>query len=114
MADTTLVRHWMGWSEEEIMRSWRDGHGGYDEEVVRMQNRLQDGILDGIAKRASDGDITAFEWLDDRGLISSEGRTSQMQIILQAIANRARKGDMDAIEWLQSKGRIELPSKTTD
>ena len=110
MVERNLVNHWMGMSKEEITEAWdTNQRERFDELMVSQQQQLEETIVKGIESRAKAGDVTAFEWLESRGLISGEGRRRDRAIMLEHIANRAMKGEMDAVEWLEKRGHIKLP-----
>ena len=113
MVARNLVYHWMGMSKEEITQYWdTNQRERFDEVMASELQQLEDAIVEGIKRRARAGDITAFEWLESRGLISGEGRRRDSAIMLEHIANIARKGEMDAVEWLEKRGLIKLRDTT--
>ena len=113
MVKTTLVRHWMGMSKEEITQGWTEDEQGRFEELIKAwQEHLEKTIVENIDMRAQKGDIDAVEWLVDRGLLIEDGWKGDWKGRLKAIAGRARAGELDAVEWLEKRELIELPSKT--
>ena len=112
MVSANLVWHWLGMPEEEITANWdRDERERFQEIMENEQQRTVTNILDGIQKRAQDGDVAAVEWLEQRGFLDGdEGpRRKMVQSIYRAVTGRAEKGELDAVEWLEKHGLIELP-----
>lgn len=116
MVSRSLVRHWMGMSREDIIATWqakrRHESEQFEEIIQNLQERLEETIVENIEGRAKKGDIAAFDWLEERGLIAEEGRLSDKFVMMEAIANRARLGEMDAVQWLEKRGHIKLPATT--
>ena len=116
MVHRSLVRHWTGMSKDDIITErWTpEQREGFDEFMASSQQQIEEAIVESISRRAKGGDTNAFDWLESRGLISKEGRRSDMFVMLEHIAKQAEDGELDAVEWLEKRGLIKLPSKTTD
>ena len=75
MTSSVLKRHWHGASAQEIGESMQIPRSA--EQVEKMIGtdikKLRDEIIEGIIKRAKDGDPAAVEWLESRGFISKIG-----------------------------------------
>ena len=72
MSYGTLIQHWMGKTPDEITANWRPPAKpeGFDGVLASQWERLAEGVLKGIIKRAEDGDLDAVAWLEGRGLLA--------------------------------------------
>ena len=69
---SVLRAHWAGTSAEESGDEMRPKRSAEEvEEMIAGDIEiLQGAIVEGIAKRATDGDVAAAEWLEARGLVT--------------------------------------------
>ena len=116
MVDNSLVRHWAGMSKEDIISYWkpenRHKSDNVEEYIQERQNDLETKIVASFRAKAKEGDVAAFEWLEDHCLIPSPDWQQRDEfVMLRAIARRAESGDIDAVTWLGERGHIfQTPS----
>ena len=75
MPNYVVKQHWRGVPSEEIGSDMKVRQSA--EQVAATISKelrdIEDGALDGIIKRAKDGEVAAVEWLEDRRLITLPG-----------------------------------------
>ena len=76
MANYLLKQHWRGVPSEEIgpVMQIPLTVEQFDLNIESELKRIEDGALDGVIKRAKDGEVAAVEWLEARGLIRMPGK----------------------------------------
>ena len=76
MPNHVVKQHWRGVPSEEIGSAMREPQAAaqVDATISKELKAIEDGALDGIIRRAKDGEVAAVEWLEGRGLIRLPGQ----------------------------------------
>ena len=76
MSYTELKQWWRGISAEEIGAKMQKPRTAEEvKQAIEWEiKKLEEGVFDGVIKRAISGDIAAIEWLEKRGYISLKDR----------------------------------------
>ena len=67
----SLKHHWAGMSPAEIGASWKQPREAEDvnRSIEKNLAEVEAAIVEGVVRRAADGDLAAVEWLEARGFI---------------------------------------------
>lgn len=113
---SALIRHWMGWSPEQITEKWTADPARLPALLARRHSALVESVLAAIEHRANAGEIAAVKWLESRSSTDSPsgGHSDLSQHSfksLRGIIIAATDGDVEAAEWLHSRGLLDVSSR---